>query len=108
MYTQGGPFFWPTMGMTSAVAMFTGAIIYDGDLNQVKKGLLSVGSYALLLFWMILARVQDALNNSLVDTNHPERALAGMISIVAITLAWLLGIELGVLVFNRKYKGKHA
>jgi hypothetical protein len=96
------------MGMTSAVAMFTGAMIYDGDLNQVKKGLLSVGSYAIMLFWMILARVQNTLNNVPLDPKHPEYAIAGMISIAAITVAWLLGIELGVLIFNRKYRGKHA
>ena len=107
LYVEGESYFWATMGMTTATAMFIGAMIYDGDLTQSKKGIVSVGSYALLLFWMIMSRVNEIVSVAPPVRVHPEYAYAGMVSIICVTIAWLLGIELGVFVFNKKYRGGH-
>lgn len=108
-YVVGGSMFWGAMGFTTAVGMFIGAMIYDGELNQAKKGLLSVISYAIMLGWVNLARISESI--SLPDFNlqqHPEYAPAGVVTLVIVTLAWTLGVLLGVAIFRHKYKGGHA
>ena len=106
LYVINAPFFWASMGMTTAIAMFVGAMIYDGQLNQVRKGLLSVGSYIVMLLWMTLSRVIDMINKN--PEKVSEMTFAGTLTIFFISLAWLLGVFLGVATFNRRYHGEHV
>ena len=52
-YISSAPYFWLSMGMTASMAMFIGAIIYDGELEYAWKGLLSVGMYGFFLFQVL-------------------------------------------------------
>ena len=104
LYMQNGPFFWQSFGFTIAIAMFIGAAVYDGHVDQAKKGLISVGSYAFMLLWITLARVTQTYLNShgFSYTTKPEYALAGVITLIFVSLAWMIGISLGVWVFKIK------
>lgn len=104
-YVVSNPFFWGSMGFTSATAMFTGVLIYDGHLDQVKKGLISVLSYACLLFMTNALRVAETISNPsfLYSTTEPHRVYASLVSLVATTIAWVFGLLLGVSVFRHKY-----
>lgn len=105
-YVTSSPFFWGSMGFTVAIAMFAGVLIYDGHLNQVKRGLLSVMSYACLLFTVNAFRVIDTISDPSFSrsTTEPYRVYASLVTLVAVTLAWLLGLLLGVFLFRHKYK----
>lgn len=105
-YVTGNPYFWGSMGFTVAIAMFAGVLIYDGHLNQVKRGLVSVLSYACMLFTVNAFRVIDTVRNPLFSfsTTEPYRVYASLVSLVIVTLAWLLGLILGVCLFKHKYK----
>src|SRR3990167_8523840 len=108
LYVTDAPFFWGSMGFTSAIAMFTGVLLYDGHLNQIRKGLVSVLSYASMVFWITTSRVLTPEHIQFLKTQsvHPEYAFAGLISLISITFSWIFGIVLGVLIFRVKYKGK--
>jgi len=110
IYVTNAPFFWGSMGFTVAIAMFSGVLLYDGHLNQIKKGFVSVVSYASIIFWVTISRVLQTTSNPefMNQTVHPEYAYAGAISLIFITLSWLLGILIGVLIFRYKYKGRHV
>lgn len=106
-YISQAPFFWMGMGFTTAIAMFVGAIIFDGNLPQASKGLVSVGSYAAMLFWLNSARVTDTINDRAaqgIKTLHPEMVWAGIMTLLLVTLAWVLGVFLGVFIVSRKHK----
>lgn len=106
-YISEAPFFWGAMGFTTALGMFVGALIYDGELTEASKGIVSVISYACMIVWMNLTRIANVLGPNL-DVGHTRTgmAFAGTATVVAVTLAWLLGMFLGVVVFKFKYRGK--
>jgi hypothetical protein len=106
-YILGAPYFWGAMGFTTAIGMFTGALLYDGRIDQTGKGILSVLSYASMIIWMNLTRVSNILHGNL-DIGHSQigMAFAGTATVIAVTIAWLVGMLLGVLIINIKYKEK--
>lgn len=107
-YVVNGAMFWGAMGFTTAIGMFVGALLYDGELDQARKGLLSVLSYACMLLWVNFHRVNETLASKNFDFgNHPEYAPAGTITVIVVSIAWILGVLIGVFLFRRKYKGMH-
>jgi len=92
-YVVRDPFFWPSMAFTVMVAIFIGAIIYNGDIEQVKKALLFLGCYVGLLLTVNVSRVIPTV----ADATHPERPFGSAVTIVLVTFFYLLGMALGVL-----------
>ena len=105
LYVINAPLFWASMGMTTAIAMFIGAMIYDGQLTEVRKGILTIGSYVFMLLWMTISRIFNMIDST--PNRISEMTFAGTLSIVFVSIAWTLGVFLGVLIFNLRYKGKH-
>lgn len=103
-YMQSAPFFWGSVGFTVAIAMFIGAYVYDGNVAEARKGLFSVVSYAAMIFWVTASRVVNTYfqTNGLTHSSRPELAFAGAITIVIVSLAWVLGMSLGVLAFKSR------
>ncbi len=108
-YMYEVPLFWGTVGFTVAIAMFVGAIVYDGNVDEIKKTIISVFSYALMLFWMAVLQIFDA------RIRHPEiltefvkpTTYVIALNVIVTTIAWLLGIWLGVItVFVKKERHK--
>jgi len=103
-YVTTAHFFWASMGSTTALGMFIGAILFDGNLKQLSKGLFTIISYAGMLMWALSSRAFEALST----TSTPDRAFASTITVVLITLAWTIGVLSGVFVLRFKYRNKHA
>lgn len=105
-YVFNGPYFWGSMGFTTAMGMFVGALLYDGNMKEANKGVLSVLSYFIMLFWVNGTRVNETTSKPtfLLETMHPEYAHAGTVTLLAVTVAWVLGVLLGVGIFTYKYR----
>lgn len=87
------------MGLTTSIAMFVGASIYNGNFEQAKKGVFAVGSYGTMLAWTIFSRVlPNALERNFVYSDG--RAFAGLVTIIYVTIFWMLGIGMGVTVYK--------
>jgi hypothetical protein len=99
-YVAQTPQFWPSMGTIMAISVFIGAIIYDGQMREATRGIITLVSYCTLLFWMTISRV---MQNYKPGYLHPEFIWAGAVTILITSLFFILGILLGVTVF--KYKG---
>ena len=99
-YVAQAPQFWPTMGTIMAISVFIGAIIYDGQMKEATRGIITLVSYCTLLLWMTISRV---LQNYRPGYNHPEFIWESATSIIITSLFFIMGIILGVFVF--KYKG---
>lgn len=93
-YVIYAPFFWLSMGMTAGIAVFVGAIIYDGNLSAATKGLISVILYSFLIFHTSWVRITDLI------AKYPEKAdptrYGGLLTIIILTVFWIIGIFLGV------------
>lgn len=95
-------YFWPSMTFTTMVGIFIGAVIYDGDLKQVRKGLVALASYVILLAIVNLSRVIPEI--SIVP--NPYKSVAGIVTMVLVTIFYLLGMWLGVKITKHAHKGR--
>ena len=108
IYVMNQPLFWASMGFTTSIAMFIGVLLYDGNTKDAYKGIISVGSYAVMLIWTTSFRIFPIIADKdyyslYVNTNRFGMAFAGIATITYITLFWLLGIFIGVQLFKYKH-----
>lgn len=100
-FVVGENMFWGSMGFTTAMAMFVGVLLYNGNIDHAKRGLFGVLSYAAMLFWTTLVRVMpNALEHNF--TYNSPRPFAGLMTILLITFFWMLGVFIGVNMFKIK------
>jgi len=96
-YVMGAPYFWSAMAATTIIAMFIGAIMHNGDFDRVGKAVFSIIAYSTLLLITIGTRtVPVYLLKTDVDQFHRAQTLAGMATILIITLFWIVGLFFGV------------
>ena len=94
-YVSQAPYFWLTMGMVTAVSMFIGAIVFDGDLPTATKGIIGVLSYVFFLVQVQFTRVTDAIPR--IKPPSPSYTWnAATVTILVMTLFWMIGVLLGV------------
>jgi len=93
IYVISAPYFYLGIGMTIATSIFIGASLFNGDLEKLRKGLLTVGGYAFFLIAITYTRVfaQAAQPGS----NH-TLAYAGLWTWLIITTCYFSGLILGV------------
>lgn len=94
-YITTAPHFWQVLSMTIATAMFIGAALYNGELRQATKGIITIVSYTAFLLLITFARVVEQIPQNGQDFRY-EQAFAGMETTLIVSLAYMLGILLGV------------
>ena len=99
-YVMNGPYFWSLMGWTTATAVFIGAMLYNGDFERLRRGVITISAYAGLLWLINWARVTDSITHKGILTNA-GMAYAGLTTIVFVTLAYMLGLVIGYLTVRR-------
>lgn len=102
-YVVNAPHFYSITGMTIASAMFVGATLYNGELKQATKGIVTVGSYAGFLLLMFSSRVIQTLSHASAE-GREYMAWAGTATIVIATAQYIFGILLGVFVSQQARK----
>ena len=109
-YVSSAPLFWGSMGFTTALAMFFGAIIYNGDIPTAKKGIISILTYAFMIAWVNLSRASAVLSPQesnvivLPGIAKLSQAISGTITTLFVTFFWVLGVIIGIKVFCFKNK----
>lgn len=91
-YIVDDPYFWPSMAFTTMVGIYVGAILYNGDVEQVRKGIIGLLSYTLLLVVTLASRVLPKLG----ETSLVHQPLAGLETVLVVTAAYLVGMLVGV------------
>lgn len=102
LYVTDDPFFFASMGFTTAVGIFIGAVIYDGDLKQIKKVIFSLSSYMVLL---LITNLSRAIPEMSVVTS-PFKPIASAVTMIIVTIFYLIGMYLGVKITKRAHKGR--
>ena len=96
-YVISDPYFWPSMAFTTLVGIFIGAVVYDGLLHEVKKMLLSLTVYAFIILTVNLGRALP----DVYAIEESFKPLAPSVTIVLVTVFYLLGMYLGVKIVNK-------
>jgi hypothetical protein len=103
LYVISDPFFWATMSFTTMTGIFIGAVIYNGDVGQIKKFIASLGCYIILILSVNLSRII-----SQIEYDQPivsPQPFASIVTIILVTIFYLLGMAIGVLLVKRAHKG---
>lgn len=105
-YVVNTPGFWSALGYTIASAMFVGSIIYNGELRLAMKGVATILSYVLFLLIITTSRVSFIASSEGIQSL--VRAEAGITTIYITSVAYVLGMVLGVLITSYARKVKHG
>jgi hypothetical protein len=97
-YVTSVPYFWLSMGLTISTAMFIGATMYNGDLRKFSKALIGILSYGFFLFAITATRLYDT--GTTVGFKSSTLAHAGIFTLAFVTVAYVLGMFIGVMVTN--------
>ncbi len=80
IYVTTAPFFWQAMGFLVATAMFIGALLYDGLMSMVGKGIVTIISYAAIMLMVNVSRITPVLDE--ITPGHIPQAFAGTATII--------------------------
>lgn len=94
-YITQDQYFWYAMAFTTIIGQFISAAIYDGETKEIKKFLIGLGAYASLIVMTTSARVWPILLSGR-EIQHNGQPLAGIETIVIVTVFYLLGMVIGV------------
>ena len=97
LYVFSDPFFWPSMAFTAIVGIFIGAVIHNGNMADVKKTLISLASYVLLIVSVDLSRILPEIS----VVNSPYKPIAQLVTIAIVTVFYLMGLLLGVFLVKK-------
>lgn len=104
-YVMSDPYFTLSMGFTASIGIFIGALLYDGILPEVKKGIVAIGFYAFLLSMTNFGRILPIIISG--DVHDIKQPFAGIATILFVTIFYILGMFIGVFVTNKAHGGKH-
>lgn len=100
-YVFSEPYFWPSMAFTTMIAIFIGSVIYDGDLSEIKKMLVSLLAYSLLLVVANYTRIAKDL--PIVTSPKP---LAFLVTLIVVSIFYVLGTFIGAWITKRAHKDR--
>ncbi len=104
-YVTTDPYFLISMAYVTMTGIFLGALLYDGLLTEAKKGLVVIGSYSLLLMSTNASRILPIIFSG--EVHDVRQPFAGIATIGFVSLFYMAGMMLGVLVTNRAHDGRH-
>jgi hypothetical protein len=92
LYVTVDPFFLPSMAFTTMMGIFIGAVIYDGKYQELKKMVISLMCYMILIVTVTLTRVGPQIASG----THGVHPLASIITIFMVSIFYGFGTFLGV------------
>ena len=99
-YVISAPFFYYGVSGTIVGGIWIGASIYEGNLRDTWKGMLTVLGYCLFLILTTVPRILNSIS-SLGSHSSPGMEYAGIITIGFIVIYYVLGMLLGVYTIQR-------
>ena len=101
-YVIRQPFFWASMGFTTLIGIFIGSVIYDGDMKEMKKGIIALGSYCVIIITTNTTRVIPQIATTLPAKTY--QLFASVVTIAIVSVFYLLGMYLGVVITKKAHR----
>lgn len=103
-YVMSDPFFIPSMAFTVMVGIFIGAVIYNGDVKEIKKALVALSSYIILISAVNLSRTIPQI--LVVEAVNRQKPLASVVTTFLVSLFYLAGMAWGIRIVKKAHN-KH-
>jgi len=103
LYVMVDGYFWPSMAVIVMIGLFVGSTLYDGCIKEVKKMLLSLSIYGLMIIVVTSSRVVPDFYSGIFKAHHP---FSGVATVLLVTLFYSLGLWFGVKITKHAHKGK--
>lgn len=102
LYVSQQNLFWGSMSFTTCIGMFVGVLLFDGNIEATKKGMVATLSYGSMIAWTTFVRIlPNAIENNFKFVN--AQPFAGLATLIYITFFWILGVCIGVNIFKFKH-----
>ena|SRR3989304_4108505 len=102
VYVTTDPWFLPSMGFTTMVGIFIGAVFYDGNLTEIRKFIGAMLSLVILIVMVNLTRAIPQIPLS----SYPYKPIASATTTIIVSGFYLFGMGLGVKLVSKAHKGK--
>jgi hypothetical protein len=96
---HGLPYFWTTMMYSSLIAIFSGALIYDGDVPHAKKGVFSVLSYIIMILFVTIGYAVQRY--PFIKSDVAYQIFIYPAQLTYISIFWAIGFIGAILVFRK-------
>ena len=103
LYVIADIYFWPSMAVIVMIGIFIGSVLYGGCIRELKKMIISMSIYGLLIATVTSSRVLPDFVDGRFIAHHP---FSGVATIVLVTIFYLLGTYLGVRITKHAHKYK--
>lgn len=103
LYVISDPYFWPSMSAIVMIGIFIGSTLYDGCVKEIKKMLLSLSVYGLMIVTVTSSRVLPDFFDGRFVTHHP---FSGVATVLLVTIFYSLGLFGGVRITKHVHKGR--
>jgi hypothetical protein len=90
------------MGFTTLIGLFIGSVIYDGDMKEMKKALITLGSYCIMIMISNVTRVIPQI--PVTTPNKLHQLFASVTTLAIVTVFYLFGMFLGVYITKKAHK----
>lgn len=104
IHTMQATGFWQAMAMVTIISTMIGSIIYNGDVNALRKAIIAIFTYGGLIMLTNIARVWGIGLENLYYPSGEIRALYPIATIVYVTFFYIAGIYCGVCIHKRVRK----
>lgn len=94
-YVAKDSYFLPSMAITVIIGLFIGAVLYDGCVQEIKKLIISMLAYAIMIIAVTTERIIPSFFDGVVRVHQP---FAGVATVISITIFYVLGMVIGILV----------
>jgi hypothetical protein len=96
IFVAHAEYFWQAMAAVTIISMVIGALIYNGDLTELKKAILTIFTYGGMVALTNMARIITSEAGVKRNLMNEGQAFNGTTTVIYVTLFYLVGISLGV------------
>lgn len=106
-YVVFAPFFWQAMALVTIISMFVGVLVYNGDLGKLGKTTMTIITYGGMIMLTSITRIYSYTQFSFAQMLQGQ-GLAGPMTILIVTIFYLIGLYLGLVAHKLGRRGNHV
>lgn len=92
------PFIWPSLGTITAIGIFVGPLLYNGDLKAIWKAILCLGVFGTLAGLVLQTHAK------MTEQVGFKMSLQPYIFITLVGMAYISGLLIGISIFKMVHK----
>lgn len=101
VFVAEADYFYQAMAIVTIMASMIGSMVYNGDLSSIRKAIVSIFCYAIMLMFTNISRLINYPDLLLPKEMTMGQQFNGTVTVVYVTFFYMLGLSLGVFIHKR-------